>query len=223
MEEKSKNNIIKIVVAGVIIVVVILAGVLINGQIKKNEAKAKIEDAKSQISEALGTITKNDTKENNTKENNAKEDKEFAQVKMGQKITIEDYLQYTFVKSKFSKKIEPSKPDSYYSYYEAKGAGNILLLVQTDIKNLTSTEFNGKNIPKATIIYDNKYEYSCNIIVEEDDGSNLEGYDWYMNIQPLKSKKFYYYVEIPKEFEKDEKSLALRITLQDYSYELKIK
>lgn len=218
MEEKSKNNITKIVVAGVIIVVVILAGVLINGQIKKNEAKAKIEDAKSQISEALGTITKNDTKENN-----AKEDKEFAQVKMGQKITIEDYLQYTFVKSKFSKKIEPSKPDSYYSYYEVKGTGNILLSVQTDIKNLTSTEFNGKNIPKATIIYDNKYEYSCNIIVEEDDGSDLEGYDWYMNIQPLKSRKFYYYVEIPKEFEKDEKSLALRITLQDYSYELKIK
>lgn len=218
MEEKSKKNIIKIVVACVIIVVVILAGVLVNRQIKKNEAKAKIEDAKSQISEALGTITKNDTKENN-----AKEDKEFAQVKMGQKITIEDYLQYTFVKSKFSKKIEPSKPDSYYSYYEAKGTGNILLSVQTDIKNLTSTEFNGKNIPKATIIYDNKYEYSCNIIVEEDDGSDLEGYDWYMNIQPLKSRKFYYYVEIPKEFEKDEKSLALRITLQDYSYELKIK
>lgn len=218
MEEKSKKNIIKIVAACVIIVVVILAGVLVNRQIKKNEAKAKIEDAKSQISEALGTITKNDTKENN-----AKEDKEFAQVKMGQKITIEDYLQYTFVKSKFSKKIEPSKPDSYYSYYEAKGTGNILLSVQTDIKNLTSTEFNGKNIPKATIIYDNKYEYSCNIIVEEDDGSDLEGYDWYMNIQPLKSRKFYYYVEIPKEFEKDEKSLALRITLQDYSYELKIK
>lgn len=218
MEEKSKKNIIKIVVVCVIIVVVILAGVLVNRQIKKNEAKAKIEDAKSQISEALGTITKDDTKENNSKE-----DKEFAQVKMGQKITIEDYLQYTFVKSKFSKKIEPSKPDSYYSYYEAKGTGNILLSVQTDIKNLTSTEFNGKNIPKATIIYDNKYEYSCNIIVEEDDGSDLEGYDWYMNIQPLKSKKFYYYVEIPKEFEKDEKSLALRITLQDYSYELKIK
>lgn len=218
MEEKSKKNIIKIVVVCVIIVVVILAGVLVNRQIKKNEAKAKIEDAKSQISEALGTITKDDTKENNSKE-----DKEFAQVKMGQKITIEDYLQYTFVKSKFSKKIEPSNPDSYYSYYEAKGTGNILLSVQTDIKNLTSTEFNGKNIPKATIIYDNKYEYSCNIIVEEDDGSDLEGYDWYMNIQPLKSKKFYYYVEIPKEFEKDEKSLALRITLQDYSYELKIK
>ena len=69
----------------------------------------------------------------------------------------------------------------------------------------------------------NKYKYDCSLIVEEDDGSDLEGYDWYMNIEPLKSKTFYYYAEIPNDVETDTNPLAFRIELKGNGYELKIK
>lgn len=68
---------------------------------------------------------------------------------------------------------------------------------------MQSEEFDGEQIPKATVLYDGKYKYSCTLIVEEDDGSDLDGYDWYMDIEPLKSKTFYYYAELPKEAKED--------------------
>lgn len=215
-EKKQNNNIVKIVVGVVIVIFIIVAVIYANDRKEKNNVK----DALSKISNATnndgsGAITDN--------KNNTTLDKQYAQVNIGQTITIEDFLEYSFIETKFTTKLEPSQPDLYYHYYEAKSADNTLLGIRTKIKNLQTEQYDGEKLPKATVMYDGKYKYDCKLIVEEDDGSDLQGYDWYMDIEPLKSKNFYYYVELPKEVETDGKSLTLRIDLKSNSYELKIR
>lgn len=167
-------------------------------------------------SNSTSNITKNEAKNNNILA--------VATVNKGEKITINDYLEIEFRNTKFTQRIDPTKPSSFYTYFDVKDpATNKLLAVELGIKNLATTQFKGTALPKAIIKYDNKYEYSCTLIVEEDDGSNMEGYDWYMDIDPLKTKKFYYYVEIPKEIENDGKSLSLEMNIQGNDYSLKIR
>lgn len=223
MEEKKKNNVVKIVIGVVAVVLIIAIVVFANNQNEKEEAKKQLDEAVSKISDIkkdnIGS-TKTDTSASNTKNNT---EKQYAEVNIGQSITVEDYLEYSFIDSKFTNKIEPTKPKSYYHYYEAKSGDNILLAIKTKIKNLQTEEFDGEQLPIATVLYDGKYKYSCTLIVEEDDGSDLDGYDWYMDIEPLKSKTFYYYAELPQEAKEDGKPLVLRIDLKENSYELKIR
>lgn len=230
MEEKKKSNVIKIALGIIAVVLIIVVVVISINQIKKTEKEKKIEEARKELNEAISKIsdTKNDSINStisNSQTSSIKDNtkKQYAEVSVGQTITIEDYLEYSFIETNFTNKLEPSNPKSYYHYYEAKSSENILLTVKTKIKNLQAEEFEGKQLPKATIIYDGKYKYNCTIIVEEDDGSDLDGYDWYMNIEPLKSKTFYYYAELPQEAKEDGKSLTLRIELKNNSYELKIR
>ncbi len=223
MEEKKKSKAVKIV-AGVVVIAFIIAIVIFaNNQKKKEEAKKQLNEAISKVTD----IKKDNISSiaNNTETSNIKDniEKQYAEVSVGQTITVDDYLEYSFIDTKFTNKLEPTNPKSYYHYYEAKSADNILLSIKTKIKNLQSEEFDGEQIPKATVLYDGKYKYSCTLIVEEDDGSDLDGYDWYMDIEPLKSKNFYYYAELPKEAREDGKPLVLRLDLKGNSYELKIR
>lgn len=223
MEEKKKNNVVKIVAGVVVVVLIIAIVILVNNQTKKEEAKKQLDEAISKISDIKKdniSSTTNDINASNIKNNT---EKQYAEVNIGQAITVEDYLEYSFMDSKFTNKLEPTNPKSYYHYYEAKSGDNILLAIKTKIKNLQTEEFDGEQLPKATVLYDGKYKYSCTLIVEEDDGSDLDGYDWYMDIEPLKSKTFYYYAELPQEAKEDGKPLVLRIDLKENSYELKIR
>lgn len=227
MEEKKKSNLIKIVVGVGAVVIIIAIVAFTSNQMKKSKAKKQLNEALGKISDTISNTptSNNNGAISNTPSSNIKDntEKQYAEVNIGQTITIEDYLEYSFVDTKFTSKLEPSNPNSYYSYYEAKSSDNVLLAIKTKIKNLQTEEFDGKNLPKATLMYDGKYKYSCNLIVEEDDGGNLKGYDWYMDIEPLKSKTFYYYAELPQEAKGDNKPLTLRIDLKDNSYELKIR
>ena len=226
MEENKKSNVKKIIIISVIAVAVIIIAIVANKQVKKYTAKRKLKEALDKISETISnTPTTIGGKVSDTTSSDIKDDtqKQYAEVNIGQTINIDDYLEYSFVDTNFTKKIEPSNPDSYYHYYEAKSSDNIMLAVKTKIKNLGTEEFDGEKIPKATMLYDGKYKYNCNLIVEDDDGGDLNGYDWYMDIEPLKSKNFYYYAELPQEARDDGKTLTLRIDLKGNSYELKIR
>ena len=241
-KEMLKNKKLLIIIG--VAVLVIVGGTIAKREYNKYKAKKALEDALANLHQTIttnpmdyinGTVTNNDDKNNSSgvisddtsanKDNNKDEEapKVYAEVKAGQKVTIEDYLEYSFVKSGFANKIKPSKPDSYYHYFEAKASDCTLAYVKVKIKNLEVDEFDGDQIPTATLVYMDKYKYDCSLIVEEDDGSDLSSYSSDKDIKPLKNKTFYYYAEVPNEIKTDENSLVFRIELQDNAYEYKIK
>lgn len=144
----------------------------------------------------------NGTSVNDNDSSNEKEEtKKAVDVKIGQNIQYDDNFNISFQSSLFTDKLNPSKPDSFYHYYEVKDSSNTNFVLKTNIKNLGTETLEGDKLPDATLIYDGKYKYEMQLITEEDDGSDLQGYDWYMDIDPLKTKKIFYMVEVPDEVE----------------------
>ena len=160
-----------------------------------------------------------DNKEENKSSNNPVE------VNLGQNIEFSDNYIISFISSNFSQKIVPTNPDSFYTYYEVQDKSiNTYFMLKTTIKNLGGETLSGEKLPSATLIYDNKYKYNLSLITETDDSSDLEGYDWYMDIDPLKTKKIWYYVEIPIEIENsNEKSLVVEYQFNNKIYDIIIR
>lgn len=144
-------------------------------------------------------------------------------VTIGQNIQYDDNYNISFEDSLFCEKIESTNPDSYYTYYPA-GNGNTYLVVKTVIKNLGTDTLSGSKLPKAKLIYNNKYNYDASLMTEEDDGSRVEQYNWYMDIEPLKTKKIWYAVEVPKEVESNtEAGLILQYQINGKTYNVKVR
>lgn len=171
--------------------------------------------------------TTDDTVKDNVKNNDEIQTSTTSaiEVNLGQNIEYPDNYIISFISSSFNQKIVPTSPDSYYTYYEVKDKdSNTYLLLKTTIKNLGAETLDGEKLPSATLIYDDKYKYNFSLITETDDGSDLEGYDWYLDIDPLKTKKIWYMVEVPKEVENStEKSLVVEYQFNNKIYHIIIR
>lgn len=164
-------------------------------------------------------------KDNNNNNNSKGSSSKAIDVSIGQNIEYSDNYIISFMDSLFTQRLNPSNPDSYYHYYEAKDkSSNTLFVLKTTIKNLGGETLDGDSLPQAKLIYDGKYKYDLSNITEEDDGSDLEGYSWYMDIEPLKTKKIWYEVEVPLEVENNtDKSLVVEYNINNKTYHLKIR
>ena len=181
-------------------------------------------------SSIIGNRKNNDTNSgvsNNhkdTKDLNKEETKDI-DVSIGQNIQYDDNYNISFIESSFKKTVEPSNPDSYYYYFEPKDtSSNTFLVLKTVIKNLGTETLDGKKLPKAKLIYNGKYKYDAQLITEEDDGSDLKSYNWYMDIEPLKTKKILYLVEVPQEVEiNTQAGLIMQYQINGKTYNVKIR
>lgn len=181
-------------------------------------------------SEVIGNKKNNDTNTgvSNNQEDTKKQSKEETKgidVSIGQNIQYDDNYNISFIESSFKQKVEPSNPDSYYNYFEPKDtSSNTFLVLKTVIKNLGTETLDGEKLPKAKLIYDGKYKYDAQLITEEDDGSDLDSYSWYMDIDPLKTKKIWYLVEVPKEVETNtQATLVMQYQINGKTYNVKLR
>ncbi len=181
-------------------------------------------------SEVVGNKKNNDTNtgvSNNQKDTKkpSKEETKGIDVSIGQNIQYDDNYNISFIENSFKQKVEPSNPDSYYHYFEPKDtSSNTFLVLKTVIKNLGAETLDGEKLPKAKLIYEGKYKYDAQLITEEDDGSDLDSYSWYMDIDPLKTKKIWYLVEVPKEVETNtQATLVMQYQINGKTYNVKIR
>lgn len=170
-----------------------------------------------------GNVQVNDNK--NTADSKSSTNTKGIEVKIGQNIEYADHYNISFEETLFSKKVEPTNPDSYYYYYEPKDSNNnTYLVLKTVIKNLATETLDGEKLPSPKVIYDNKYTYNASAITEEDDGSDLKGYSWYMDIDPLKTKKIWYLVEVPNEIETNTNAnLIFQFQVDGKTYNIKVR
>ena len=73
------------------------------------------------------------------------------------------------------------------------------------------------------ILYDNNYQYNCSLVTEKSSGNELETFPNLYSIEPLKSLKYRFVVEVPKEIETDGKPLKAIITANGNTYIYKIR
>lgn len=79
-------------------------------------------------------------------------------------------------------------------------------------------------MPKGKLIYDGKYKYDAILITEEDDGSELKQYSFYMDIDPLTTRKIWYMVEVPQEIETNTNSrLVMQFNIDGKTYNVNIR
>ena len=149
--------------------------------------------------------------------------KKGIEVKVGQNIEYADNYNISFTDTNFSTKVKPTNPGSEYTYFLADN-GNTYLILKSVIKNEGDDTLKGSKLPKAKLIYDNRYHYDAMLVTEEDDGSDLQQYKQFMNIEPLKTKKIWYLVEIPQKVETNSQtSLIMQYKINRKIYNVVIR
>lgn len=179
--------------------------------------------SKNEVITKIDNNTENEITSTSSQNNIAKEpQKEITSVNFGESVTTDDWIT-SLINYRIAKKIEPAKKPSYYHYYEAKEEGHQYLAIDFDFKNLSAEEVNTYRMINMTLKYDNKYIYSSPLkVVEESDG-DYTGYDWYFDIEPLKTQKLHYLFDLPDDVINSEGSIDVYITIGENEYKLNIR
>ncbi|CAM4469738.1 bZIP transcription factor [Paenibacillus xylanexedens] len=138
------------------------------------------------------------------------------------KATIDGYAEVSVSSDKISKKIEPSTPGSYYTYYESKEDDSTYLAIVLKVKNLNTSGTVADELANVTFTFDNQYDYPTFSTVEDKGGQDFT-YSNIVSISPLKTATLYYIAEIPNEVAESDKPLKAVIKAKDNTFEYTIR
>jgi len=136
-------------------------------------------------------------------------------------ISVPNYCKLKIEEINFSRRIMPPNTSGFYTYYEAKDPNSTFLDIVVEITNLDTIIKTVDDLVSISVIYDNNYTYYSSPIIEEADGSF--GYSTISGVQPLLKKTAHYLITVPKQVEKDSKSLLIVINISDQEYQYKYR
>jgi hypothetical protein len=137
-------------------------------------------------------------------------------------IEIADFAEMTIINHQFAKTIKPSKPGSFYTYYEAKEPDTTYLAISIKIKSLLTSAKGADEFADVSIKYNDKYDYNTFSTIEDKGGEDFT-YTNITNIEPLKFGTLVFIAEVPAEMEKGDQPVTALITFNDSTYEYKIR
>ena len=140
----------------------------------------------------------------------------------GTPLVIDGIGEYTITKTSFAKKVIPSKPGSFYTYYEAKEPGTTYLAITLVVKNLGGSAMDAESAADVEVKYDNSYEYGTFSTMEENGGEDFT-YTSLSEIEPLKNGTLVYLAEVPDEVETGGKSLYADVKIEGETYRYTIR
>ncbi|WP_254075518.1 bZIP transcription factor [Paenibacillus tritici] len=132
-------------------------------------------------------------------------------------LVIEGTGEYTITKTSFGKKVSPSNPGSFHTYYEAKEPGTIYLAITLKVKNLKGEAMDADKVADVEVTYDNKYEYGTFATMEENGGEDFT-YTSISEIEPLKNGTLVFLAEIPDEVKSSGKPLYADFKIEGETY-----
>lgn len=112
-------------------------------------------------------------------------------INMGEKLIKENIYEVTYVESYLTKKVEPTQPNDFYSYYESD-MDKTYAVAKYKIKNLNSTDIDADEVLATRVIVDGKYEYTGFNVIEKE--GNLSIYE---PITPMTEVYVYTLIDIP--------------------------
>ncbi len=128
----------------------------------------------------------------------------------------DDTIEFTVDDVYYSDTLYPPMPGSYYHYYEAE-SGKTYLIVKVTAKNLKGSEMKYDSIAGVTCEYNDKYNYNSFCVLEEDGGSDLDGYPSQYSIAPLDTGVCYYLHEVPAEVQNGPTVITVYVTGNYYT------
>lgn len=145
---------------------------------------------------------------------------EYITVNIGEKIVFTDVAEIIIEKCEFTKKVLPSKPAGFYSYYEMKNDDSTYFHVIGKYKNLSTEDQEFNDIPiKFEAKYQDKYKYTGFKVAEENGGSDFEIFAY---AKPLTNLKFHVLIEVPNDV-KDNGNFDLYIFNGESKYKIEVK
>lgn len=136
-------------------------------------------------------------------------------IAIGKVLTEEDYAEVEIDSLEYTDRVDPSKPESYYRYYEIKDPKNIYLCLGVTVKNLKSSDLDAEHVLHVRGTYNDKYKYDSFGVVEESNGGDFR----YGNMNPLETAKAYYLIELPKEAQEGKVVVDINFNGQKYTIE----
>ena len=204
-KENKKKIIIGIVIIGIVAIII---GTIIY---MNNRSSSNVQSTVSSLEEKKNENTSISKADGNSK---SKE----TEITLEDKITIDNFCEFNILGTSFSKDIVPSNPTGYYSYLEGKDDSQKYFELTMNVKNLNTSAVKQDSLLSVKLKYDNNYEYNCSLVTEDASGNELENFPNLYNIEPLKSLKYRFVVEVPKDLESDGKPLKATITANGNTY-----
>ena len=190
-----------------------------------SELKEEVKTLTSQLrdyEEVYGTLDlKEDLKdEASDKAEGEETTSRIKEIKIGELISIEDYCEFTVSQADFTQRVNPTNPDSYYSYYEVKDPKDIFLDTIIEFKNNSTISLDPSEVIDVKVLYDNKYNYTSFTVAEKSGGGDMETF---AKVDPLSHAKTHSIAEMPIEVRDSGKEVAITISIYGNIYKLKVK
>ena len=138
-------------------------------------------------------------------------------LEVGGCIWVEDYASVEIDCINMSPRIQPPVADGYYSYYEAD-SGKQYLDICFKFKNYSNSGIRADDALKASLTYNDKYQYEGFCTVEEDNRSDFT-YANITSLRPLCTYYLDYLFELPESIcsDVDNMSVELQIDVIEYA------
>lgn len=207
MEKKENKNKVIIGIVIVVIVAIVIGAIVYMNTKNSNNTQSTISSVEEEKN-GNGSISK---------VNNNNKPKE-TEISLEDKITIDNFCEFNITGTSFSKDIIPSNPTGYYRYLQGKDDSQKYFELTMNVKNLNTSAVKQDSLLSVKLKYDNNYEYNCSLVTEDASGNELESFPNLYYIEPLKSLKYRFVVEVPKEIETDGKPLKATIVANGNNY-----
>ena len=138
---------------------------------------------------------------------------------IGETVTTDDY-ELTVNSIDFSYEVSPSDTSGVYTSYPAD-SGKVYIDIKANFKNLMPRDILIKELPTATVTYNDQYKYTGFAIVDRGNS-----FDWarnYVVATPLSTEIIHILVECPKEVATSDGSVVVSIMMGQTAYEFALK
>ena len=138
-----------------------------------------------------------------------------AAINVGATLDNSEYAKLQFNGIEFKDKVLPQDTSSAYRYYEVDDESNTYLVVSFDITNYMADDVDCDKIVGVRALFDDKYNYTGFVVVEEEDKRGFSQYD---EISPLTTRRLYCLIEVPDIITDTELSLSISFDKGEYVY-----
>ena len=192
---------------------------------KLQEENKQLTEENSKLKEAATAVTAATSEEEpeaSPSDNAATAEEQTKAIVKGQPLVLDGVAEYTVTKTSFTKKIVPSKPGTFYTYYEAKEPDTTYLAITLKVKNLGGSGKEADTFADITVKYDNQYEYRTSSTIENQGGEDFT-YTNITSVEPLKYGTLVFFATVPTEVQTSDKALYADINIEGQSYRYTIR
>ena len=139
-------------------------------------------------------------------------------VSMKQEITVDDVASFELLGTNYTADVLPPNTSGFYTHYSIDDpTNNVYFVVSCNLTNYSSSAIGADDMISMKAVFDGKYEYTANMVLEEKDGTGFD-YASITSIDPLETRKGVFMFDIPKKVQDMNCELSIYFYGNEYSF-----